>query len=140
MNCVASVRPATIGDIDFVSQDGQLASDIVGRKISCNEVLVAEVDGVLAGYVRIEYLWSSVPYLGLIHVVPDCRGQGVGRALLAALRDRFLAEGHRAFYSSSQADEVEPQTWHRHMGFVECGVLTGVNPGDVDELFYRKTF
>lgn len=40
--------------------------------------------------------------------------------------------------SSSQADEFEPQTWHRHMGFVECGRLEGINEGGVDEVFFRK--
>ena len=78
-----------------------------------------------------------MPYLGLIHVVEERRRQGVGRALLKALRERFTAEGHEAFYSSSQADETEPQAWHRHMGFVDCGAISGLNAGGVDELFFR---
>lgn len=44
----------------------------------------------------------------------------------------------RALYSSSQVDEGEPQAWHRHMGFVECGILAGVNEGGVGEVFYQK--
>jgi hypothetical protein len=46
--------------------------------------------------------------------------------------------GHSAFLSSSQVDEPNPQAWHRHMGFVECGILAGLNEGGVGELFFRK--
>lgn len=29
------------------------------------------------------------------------------------------------------------EAWHRHMGFEECGFITGINDG-VGELFLRK--
>jgi hypothetical protein len=29
--------------------------------------------------------------------------------------------------------------WHRHMGFVECGFLAGVNSGGVGEVFFVKS-
>ena len=40
---------------------------------------------------------------------------------------------------SSQVDEAEPQAWHRHIGFVECGILAGLNEGDVGEVFYVRS-
>jgi len=36
-------------------------------------------------------------------------------------------------------DEPEPQAWHRHMGFVECGIINGINENGIGEVFFRKT-
>lgn len=40
-------------------------------------------------------------------------------------------------YSSSQANEAEPQQWHRHMGFAECGIINGINDGIGEVLFVK---
>jgi len=47
-------------------------------------------------------------------------------------------QGFDVLYSSSQVDEPKPQAWHRHMGFEECGVINGINQGDIGEIFFRK--
>jgi N-acetylglutamate synthase-like GNAT family acetyltransferase len=133
-----SIRFATSADLDFVRQDGFIPIKIVERKIEQEEVIVAERNGKLIGYMRLEYLWSLIPYIALISITPEYRRRGVGKAILrfteAFLRDR----GHNALYSSSQANEPEPQTWHRHVGFEECGVIAGINKGGIGEIFFRK--
>lgn len=133
-----NVRYATQSDLPFVTQDGYIPVHTIVRKIEEREVLVAERDSVLVGYVRIEYLWSKLPYIALIRVLPECQRRGVGRALLAFLEKELIAAGHTVLFSSSQADELEPQAWHRHLGFVECGRLEGINAGGVDEVFFRR--
>ena len=133
-----NVRYATQRDLPFVHQDGYIPVHTIARKIEEREVLVAERDSVLVGYVRIEYLWSKLPYIALIRVLPEFQRQGVGRALLAFLEEQLRAAGHTVLLSSSQADELEPQAWHRHMGFLECGRLEGLNAGGVDEVFFRR--
>jgi hypothetical protein len=62
----------------------------------------------------------------------------VGRALLKFVEQDPRARGHRTLYSSSQANEIQPQTWHRHVGFEECGFIAGINDGGIDEVFFRK--
>lgn len=63
---------------------------------------------------------------------------GAGRGLLSFLEAHLRAGGHAALYSSSQVNEAEPQAWHRHMGFAECGVIAGINEGEIGEIFFRK--
>ncbi len=133
-----SVRWATLDDLDFVRQDGYLPADIVRRKIEWREVVVAEREGARVGYARIEYLWSLIPYLSLIHVLPEHRRRGAGRVLIHFLEEYLRDKGHDALYSSSQADEPEPQAWHRRAGFEECGIIEGINAGGVGELFFRR--
>jgi ribosomal protein S18 acetylase RimI-like enzyme len=133
-----TTRFAISSDLDFVRQDQHLLPEIVRRKIEWREVIVAEFDESPAGYLRLEYLWSKVPYIALIHVSPEYRGRGIGGALLAFVEGFLRAAGHTALYSSSQANEAEPQAWHRHAGFEECGMIAGINEGGVGEVFFRK--
>ena len=115
-----------------------MPAEVIQRKIAQREIIVAEGAGQLVGYLRLEYLWSMVPYIALIWVVEDQRQQGIGRAMLHYLENVLREQGHPALYSSSQANEPEPQTWHRHVGFEECGFIAGINEGGVGEIFFRK--
>lgn len=133
-----SVRLAVLADREFVGQDGYIPEVILGRKIVAGEVFLAEQNGIPVGYLRLEYLWSDVPYIALIHVLESQRRQGAGRALLSHIEQSLRDDGHKALYSSSQADESEPQAWHRHMGFVECGFIAGLNERGIGEVFFRK--
>jgi Predicted acetyltransferase, GNAT superfamily len=137
-NDEVTVRFAMLDDLGFISQDGYLTPSAAVRKTEQGEVVVAERGGTPIGYARFEYLWSQVPYLTIIRVIPAQRKKGVARAMLAFLEEHLSGLGHVYLYSSSQADEPEPQAWHRHVGFVECGFLAGINNGGVGEVFFRK--
>lgn len=131
------VRFANSGDLDFVSQDGYIPRQVVGRKIDLAEVIVAEVDDALVGYLRLEYLWSIVPYVALISVVEPHRRRGVGKAMLAFLSEFLRKNEHSALYSSSTGNEPEPQEWHVHVGFEPAGAIEDINPGGIAEVFFR---
>ena len=133
------VRTATEGDLDFVSQDGHLSGAVLERKVSDGDVVLALRGGEPVGYLRVEWLWSKLPYIELVWVLEPHRRAGVGQALLAHVESEVVGRGHGALYSSSQANEPEPQAWHRRMGFEECGLLAGLNEGGVGEVFFRKT-
>ena len=130
---------------DEIDLDGCIALDhstmpaeVIKRKVTQREIIVAEKAGQLVGYLRLEYLWSLVPYIALIWVVEDQRRQGIGKTLLCHLENVLREQGHAALYSSSQANEPEPQAWHRRTGFEECGFITGINGGEIGEIFFRK--
>lgn len=133
-----TVRAAEPPDLAFVSQDGYVPDALVARKIEQGEVIVSEINGVPAGYARIEYLWSLRPYLSVIRVIEQHRRQGVGKTMLMYLGEILKASGHSTLLSSSQVDEPEPQAWHRRMGFRECGIINGVNDGGIGEVFFAK--
>ena len=140
------IRFARLDDLDFAYQDGYIPAEVLKRKIEAQlalnpdhieDILIAERNGKRVGYVRLEYLWSIVPYSSLIRVLLEYRRQGVGKALLQFLETFLRDTGHDVLYSSSQADEPEPQAWHRYMGFEECGFIAGINDG-IGEVFFRK--
>jgi GNAT superfamily N-acetyltransferase len=134
-----AVRVATETDLRFVSQDGYLPDPVVRRKVADGDVFVALRGGEPVGYLRLEWLWSKLPYIELVRVLEPHRRAGAGRALLAHVEAEAASRGHAALFSSSQADEPEPPAWHRRMGFEECGLLAGLNEGGVGEVFFRKS-
>ena len=115
-----------------------VSEDLLRRKIEADDFVIAVSESELLGFVQLEYLWSKVPYLALIRVLNGHHRRGVGKALLGFVEERLREKGHTVLYSSSQADEPEPQEWHRHVGFTECGVIKEINDG-IDEIFFRKT-
>jgi len=132
------VRFAVPADSEWCAAHEHVPEQVITRKIPHNEIVIAERDGQRIGLLRLEYLWSMVPYIALIRVLERFQRQGTGRALLVFVEAYLRAQGHRVLMSSSQVDEAPPQAWHRHMGFVECGILAGINDGGIGEVFFRK--
>ena len=133
-----SVRLAQPADLDFVNRDVHLPQDVILHKIKQGECFVLEVDGQQAGYLRLEFLWSLIPYISLVMILEANRKLGYSRILLEFVEYHLKEGGYSVLYSSSQADEATPQAWHRHMGFEECGIISGINDGGIGEIFFRK--
>lgn len=133
------VRLATESDVDVLAaQNGWTHSRTI-EKIGRSEFVVAvDPDDTIVGFARLGFLWSELPFLELIVVTDDSkRRQGVGTALLDHLAERF--HGTSPFlYSSCNAGEEQPQAWHRHKGFEDCGYLYQVNSPREGEVFFRK--
>ena len=132
------IRFATEDDLNAVRRFDPVAKSILRSKAGAKELILAFSGSEPIGYLRLEYLWSKIPYIGLIVVKEDLRGHGVGKKILRFLEDYLRAKGHKTLFSSSQANEPRPQHWHRRMGFVECGIIVGINEGQVGEVFFRK--
>ena len=134
------VRFADLMDLDgcITLDHPHMPAEVIQRKVEQREIIVAEKAGQLVGYLRLDHLWSFVPYIALIWVVEDQRQQGVGRAMLRYLENVLCEQGHTALYSSSQANEPEPQAWHRYVGFEECGFIAGINGAGIGEIFFLK--
>jgi GNAT superfamily N-acetyltransferase len=135
----ALVRFAGPEDLEWcVVGDIHVTEKVVRNKIVSDECIVVELDGQLIGYIRLEYLWSTVPYIGLIFVMEEYQNEGIGRKMLKFLEDHLRSHGHNVLMSSSQANEPEPQAWHRAVGFEESGIISGLNEGGIGEVFFRK--
>ncbi len=112
---------------------------LVAEKIKRKEYLVARVGNEIVGYVRLSYFWSFVPCIDIIAVEEPYRRKGIGRALLGFLEEHARKSGNKIIMSSSQADEPEPQAWHRAVGFKDAGAIVALQPiQDVPEIVFVK--
>ena len=133
------VRHATLTDLASCRLLDHTATESPIRyAIEHQAVVLAECNGETMGYLRLEFLWSRIPYIALVWVVESHRGRGVGRSMLSFTEADLRTKGHQVLMSSSQVDEPAPQAWHRAVGFEECGILTGINKGGIGEVFLRK--
>lgn len=129
------------GDSDVrwcAEMEPEVPEDLVTSAVSAKDVVVAERDGDLLGYLRLEWFWSRIPYIAMIRVKESFRGAGIGKQMLAFLEQRLIEDGHAFVLSSSTANEDAPQQWHRSAGFEECGFIDGLNENGVGETFFRK--
>lgn len=131
------IRIALPKDSEFLKRNSHISEEIINRKIEWQEIFVAEIQEIPVGFLQLEYLWSSVPYISLISVLPEYQKQGIGKSLLKFTEDFLRHKNFKSLYSSSQANESEPQAWHRHVGFEECGIIAGINDG-IGEIFFCK--
>lgn len=106
-----TIRPARADDVRRIAGIGYAAwrrgiGDLVppeaGRRIgpetfadfarhACNEILVADVNGDVVGFVATEHGDNQITDLW---VSPDAEGQGVGTALMAATEARIGLRGY----------------------------------------------
>jgi len=135
-----NIRFAELKDLDFcVKFDyNHVSKDVLKRSIREKMVILAEVNGKPIGYLRIEYLWLKIPFLSLITVEEEYQRKGVGRSMIKFLEQHLHKRGYKVLYSSTQANEPGPQSWHRKLGFEECGYIAGMNEGGIGEIFFRK--
>ena len=137
MSSEIKVRFAKTKDFDFLNSNIYISEEVLRRKIEWQELIVAEKKDIQVGFIQLEYLWSLVPFISLIKVLPNFQKQGVGKQLLEFIESFLIENKHKEIYSSSQVDEAKPQEWHRHVGFKECGMISGINEG-IGEVFFRK--
>jgi aminoglycoside 6'-N-acetyltransferase I len=62
---------------------------------------------------------TPVPYVEGWYVMPDRRGCGVGRALIAAAEDWAMVQGFAEIASDAQIHNTAGQAAHAALGFVE---------------------
>jgi predicted GNAT superfamily acetyltransferase len=132
------VRIAAPGDLDFLKQKSGLPQERLLQKIQREEILILCVDDEPVGHLWFAFMWSTIPFIDLIYITEDHQKRGLSRILLGYLEMYLQASGYNVLYSSSQMDEPEPQAWHRHLGFAECGMIAGLNDGGIGEVFFRK--
>jgi GNAT superfamily N-acetyltransferase len=120
------------------SIDSHLTDDIFEFKVQHDEIVIGELDGERVGYLRLEYWYLALPFVGLIIVNEEHRNKGMGRAMMTFLEEHLVKSGYDVLYSSSEAGEPEPQAWHRHMGFRDCGGISGMNEDGASEIIFRK--
>ena len=130
------IRFAEMYDLDScVELDLHKNTDIIKNKITMNEVIVAEVNNEVIGCLKIEYIWTHLPFISYIVIRKDFRSSGIGKSMLSFLEKHLREDGQSTLLSSTMTDAVNPQKWHLKMGFIGCGILCGINENGVGEIF-----
>lgn len=89
--------------------DGAARTDAVevAAIIRSRELIVARVDGVVVGAVRLQFLSDEVGEFGMLVADPDRRGIGIGRDLVAYAEEWAREQG----LAQMQLELLVPRTW-----------------------------
>lgn len=83
----------------------------------------------------IKRLQDDACELKRMYVVPEARGTGAGRELLAALEDRARAMGYAIARLDTGPRQPEAEAWYRRAGYAEIG---NFNANPVASFFGEK--
>ncbi|MFN3651929.1 MAG: GNAT family N-acetyltransferase [Armatimonadota bacterium] len=89
--------------------------------------LVAELDDRVAGYAVVEFSeWNRRLQVSHLYVAPECRGRGVGTALLAKLEWFGRTFGARCLWVETQNVNLPAVEFYLRRGFRLCGLDTSL--------------
>ena len=110
---IARVEPY---ERDVKAEDGDYGFDDLGPTI-----FFAEVDGKLAGRIKVLRWWNQFAYVDDIVVNPEYRGMGIGRALLERGIQWACENDFPGVTLETQEDNVPACTLYASCGFVLSG-------------------
>ncbi len=134
---------ATIDDFEdfrlFDPHSKYINPQLIKSKIQNSEIILAKEDIEIVGLLRLNYIWSTRPYIEFIFVKEDRRNSGIGKQLLQFLEE-YLRSEYAYLFSSSEEQDLKAIEWHKRNGFKEMGKLTDLNlPHDTTaEIFFSK--
>ncbi|MHC1653927.1 N-acetyltransferase family protein [Stenotrophomonas maltophilia] len=133
------IRGAMLADVSALialdsvaDHDPRRARQITDWQAS-GDVHVAERAGQLAGYLVIHHHFFGEAFVEMLMVAREQRRQGVGAALL---RHAITLQGQGRLFTSTNASNTGMQRRLAAAGFIDSGIVHGLDEGD-PELIYR---
>lgn len=135
---------ATIEDFQkyrpFDPHSKYINPELIKSKLKNLEIIIAKENSELIGLLRLNYIWSTRPYIEFIYVKQEKRNLGIGKQLLQFLENYLIKNKYSYLFSSSEEQDRYAIEWHKRNGFIEMGKLTDLNlPHDkTPEIFFSK--
>lgn len=102
-----------------------VAAYVAARRAAGREVWVAEAAGSVVGLASYDQFRAGNGYAhAMEHTVllaPAAQGQGLGRALMAALEAHAAAAGAHVMIAAIDADNAAGRAFHAALGYVQTG-------------------
>ena len=112
---------AALAEIEKVCFHAPWSADMLREELGKGLFLVAERDGVAVGYVGCQTVLDE-GYITNVAVSPDCRRQGVGRALIGTLVSHAGAQGLAFVTLEARTSNMPAIALYENAGFQKVGV------------------
>lgn len=117
------------------ARDHHVHETLLQRKISEREIILAESESVILGWLRYGYFWDSIPFMNMLQIAEAHRRKGIGKQLMHFWESEMKKREHTMVMTSSQSDE-DAQHFYRKLGYAYAGSLT--LPGAPLEVIFIK--
>lgn len=131
------IRPAIAEDIEpILKYDRHIHRDRISACIE-NGLMDVLCDGdKIAGILRWNLFWQSIPFLDLLFIDEACRGQGWGSKMMARWEHTLASAGYPYVMLSTQEDETA-KFFYEKLGYRRIGAFLPPEQ-DADEIMYLK--
>ncbi len=110
-------------EADFLAGDIRTDADDLAALMARPEAVIlkiADEEGRLVGCVFLEKRGDRL-YLGMLSVLPELQGQGIGKVLLRGAEERAVRLGCRAVYMRVLTPRHELLAWYERHGYRPTG-------------------
>lgn len=118
---MAECHLAALAEIEKACFHAPWSETMLREELDKGIFLVVERDGQAIGYVGCQTVLDE-GYITNVAVSPDCRRQGVGRALIEELAQRARAQGLSFVTLEARASNAPAIALYEGAGFVRVGV------------------
>jgi GNAT superfamily N-acetyltransferase len=122
----AAAIAALLGQLGYPAEGAAVESRLQRLRIVGDRVVVAELDGTVAGLAHlqvgptIEYERPAAKLAALV-VDESHRGEGIGRALVAAVEDEARLRGCELLYLTTSERRDDAHAFYEHLGLEYTG-------------------
>ena len=130
---------AALAEIEKVCVHAPWSADMLREELGKGLFLVAERDGVAVGYVGCQTVLDE-GYITNVAVSPDCRRQGVGRALIGTLVSHAGAQGLAFVTLEARTSNMPAIALYENAGFQKVGVRKNFYTAPVEDALLMTFF
>jgi len=117
------IELATEKDYKYiVERDRHIPETLVRTKIKANEIFIIKDSEKEIGWMRYGYFWDNIPFMNMIWIDEEYRGQGVGKKIVLHWEEIMRQRGFELIMTSTQSNE-EAQHFYRKIGYRDAGCL-----------------
>lgn len=110
-------------DYMFITgRDRHINEQLVESKIKNGEIYILVKENIRIGWMRFGYFWDNLPFMNMLWLDEEYRGQGFGKKVVAHWEEKMKNKGFNQVMTSTQANEGA-QHFYRKLGYKDVGCL-----------------
>ncbi|OAB38639.1 GNAT family acetyltransferase [Paenibacillus macquariensis subsp. defensor] len=116
-------------DTDYLyilDRDKHIVEALIRSKINEKEILILRDEGQEIGWMRYGYFWDNTPFMNMIWIDEEYRGQGIGKEVVLYWEELMSERGFKTVMTSTQSNEGA-QHFYRKLGYRDIGCLLQEN-------------
>lgn len=133
---ITMIRYADESDFETMKRyDKHISESELQNAIRAKRILLLYEKGGFIGWLRYNLFWDEIPFMNMLYVLEEYRGQGYGGRLLDFWEKEMADCGYEMVLTSTLSSE-QAQFFYRKNGYIDCGSL--LLPGEALEIILRK--
>lgn len=128
-----NLRPAEGSDVSKIDEFDIFLGDRLAE-IQRREIIVAEWDNTIAGYIRFHRDFFAKPFIALLVVKEEFRRRGIAESLMKYSEE--LCTNDERIFTSTESYNIEMMRLLDKLGYRPCGVVDHIQKES--EIFFSK--